>query len=405
MKMKHALTGSFKVKLSHCLSGMVMVLAQTTGAAQPPLLDAPSSETVLYQMTEADRLLTPSLQLETPFSALQEMASSDPAVLQNFVEARLDAVRISGDTRVLGQALQVLQNVPSSQLTTDLRRLRATVYQSLHAFEPALQDLHAVLEQTPQDAEALLLLSTIHLAQGHYAQARRSCQRLWRGMPMLISASCGAIVQARIGQAEQAYRSLLSLYKRSEPGQMDARVAHFALVSLAEMAEQLGKAEAFDWWQAALERLPDDLYTRIGYASEAWHQGHLETVLQVTENSEDIDALQLLRWQALSRLARYQEASEVLASLGARLELAHARKDVLHARDQAAILLFALKQPEQALQRAQLNWAEQKEPADTRLLMQAAISAQRQDVYDTTREWLAQNQQHHADYPQWSELP
>lgn len=432
-------------------------LAGAAWADIPPMLPAPAADTVVLQLSAAEQWLqrTASVMGESAGSDLPnsvnaaasqviangtvavaggaftggaikagthkniaQAAAQDvivpetPAELQAWVEQSLRLVEETGDQRILGQALVVLNALPTTELTPNLRRLRANVYQSLHRFDEAVSDLKAVLVQQGDDAQAVFLLATVQLAQGHYAQAGEACRALLRSMPILISASCGATVSARTGGAQNAYEKLTQLYARqaapqnvdANPPEINTAVLHFAQVSLAEIAEQIGLPDAKNWWQLALQSRPQNLYARIGAANYAWQSGDIETVLRLTQDRDDVDALQLLRFQALTlqgRSAGTDNADAVLLRLRERVDTAQWRQDTLHARDQAGILLFALHEASKALTLAQINWQQQREPADTRLLLQAAIAAGRRDAYDATMQWLDRVKQTHAQYPVW----
>ncbi|MFC6683265.1 tetratricopeptide repeat protein [Marinobacter koreensis] len=102
-------------------------------------------------------------------------------------------------------------------MTDELRVLRATLYQSQHKFDKARTDLRTVIQQGygPQRLQALLTLANVQTVQGRYDQARTACQQLQQAMPGLISQSCLALVDARTGQAREAYQTLLAGYRQA----------------------------------------------------------------------------------------------------------------------------------------------------------------------------------------------
>ena len=140
--------------------------------------------------------------------------------------------------------------LPTTELTPNLRRLRANVYQSLHRFDEAVSDLKAVLVQQGDDAQAVFLLATVQLAQGHYASGR-SLQSI-----IAVNADIDQcqLRRYRFGahwRAQNAYEKLTQLYAWAAPQNVDANppeintaVLHFAQVSLAEIAEQIGLPDA-----------------------------------------------------------------------------------------------------------------------------------------------------------------
>jgi len=64
-----------------------------------------------------------------------------------------------------------------------------------------------------------------------------------------------------------------------------------------------------------------------------------------------------------------------IAALKARFDAARLRGDSVHRREEARLALRLLKQPPRALQLARANWRVQKEPADARILLEAARAA------------------------------
>src|SRR5262249_56533611 len=57
-------------------------------------------------------------------------------------------------------------------------------------------------------------------------------------------------------------------------------------------------------------------------------------------------------------------------------------------REEARFTLHLLNAPKAALQLAQENWQVQKEPADVRILLEAALAAGDAAAIDTVKEWL-----------------
>jgi hypothetical protein len=61
-----------------------------------------------------------------------------------------------------------------------------------------------------------------------------------------------------------------------------------------------------------------------------------------------------------------------IAALQARFEAGQLRGDFVHQREEARFRLSLLHQPDEALRLAQANWQVQHEPADARILVEAA---------------------------------
>ncbi|HVL02380.1 MAG TPA: tetratricopeptide repeat protein [Dongiaceae bacterium] len=366
------------------------------------MLPDPAPSHVVYRLSAADKLLAALAPADAgEHSKVQKRAPNDEqdAVLTS-IRSLLQLARETGDQRLLGQALSRLDaDFPNPTANADISLLRADLYQALHRFQPAIAELQRVLQRQPENPQALLMLASLQLVRGDYESAQIACKQLLGLVPPLLSGSCGSIVLARQGGPQKAYELLERLYEQTSPSISDSNVLHYAQVSLAEIADQLGNTSARDWWYLALQSQPRDLYTRIGAARNALYRGDPNEVIRLSEGFDDVDALQLLRAQALQNVDP-AAAGAVREKLALRVQLARERGDTLHARDQAAILLDLLQQPADALALAQQNWSLQREPEDTLLLLRAAIAAGRADVEVETRRWLAQRHQSHARYPQ-----
>jgi hypothetical protein len=71
-----------------------------------------------------------------------------------------------------------------------------------------------------------------------------------------------------------------------------------------------------------------------------------------------------------------------------RFEASRLRGDRVHLREEARFTLHLLDAPKSALKLAQENWQVQKEPADIRILLEAALAAHDAAEADAARDWL-----------------
>ena len=72
------------------------------------------------------------------------------------------------------------------------------------------------------------------------------------------------------------------------------------------------------------------------------------------------------------------------------------RGDSVHQREQARFELRLMNNPQRALSLAKLNWKIQKEPADARIYLEAAIAMNNKNEVTSVINWLAANQQEDA---------
>jgi hypothetical protein len=74
--------------------------------------------------------------------------------------------------------------------------------------------------------------------------------------------------------------------------------------------------------------------------------------------------------------------------LGDRFAASRQRGDTVHLREEAIYTLRLLNKPREALKLAQANWQIQREPADTRILLESALSARESTAAKPALDWL-----------------
>ena len=79
---------------------------------------------------------------------------------------------------------------------------------------------------------------------------------------------------------------------------------------------------------------------------------------------------------------------EHLALLQDRFDAARRRGDSVHLREEARFTLHLLDRPGEALELARRNWATQREPADARILLEAALAASQPAAAQPVLDWL-----------------
>ena len=95
---------------------------------------------------------------------------------------------------------------------------------------------------------------------------------------------------------------------------------------------------------------------------------------------------------AAQRLPQMRAAFETYrADLAARFDAARRRGDSLHQREEARFTLAIVGDAPAALKLAQENWKVQKEPADLRILLEAAAAANDTATLKQASEWAASN--------------
>ncbi|KQQ40099.1 hypothetical protein ASF61_04690 [Duganella sp. Leaf126] len=270
-----------------------------------------------------------------------------------------------------------------------VRLLRATLLQSTHQFPAALADLQGVLAAEPQNAQAWLTLATVQTVQGDYAGATRSCAHLSSLANELITVTCVAQVGAVTGRALQSEQLLALTLERS--GKTAPELQVWVLTLLAEMAQRRDAAELAETrFQRALALDPRDSYLLGAYCDFLLEQKRPSRVEALLADQTRIDALLLRRALALQQQGKGAALAADVAELGARFDAAMLRGDTVHQREQARFELLR-RDTARALTLARKNWAIQKEPADMRIYLDAALQARDRDAAQPVLDWIAKN--------------
>jgi Tfp pilus assembly protein PilF len=300
----------------------------------------------------------------------------------------IEQARIEGDPRYLGYAEAALGPwYALAQPPTQVLVLRATLRQSAHRFAPALADLDAVLRRDSDNAQAWLTRATVQLVTGDFSGARASCMRLHSRAPALVVQACLSNVDSVNGRAESAYTMLESTLAR-HPGNAPG-VRQWTLTLLAEMAARAGNAIAAQaHYQQAFAQGEADSYLLGAYADFLIDQRRYTQVIDLLKNRTRVDAL-LLRYAIALRAVAAPGAAAQTAALRARFDAAMLRGDTVHLREQARFELVLMNDPHAAVRLAKLNWPVQKEPADLRILAEAAAASGDREAARTALAWAA----------------
>ncbi|NGZ83312.1 tetratricopeptide repeat protein [Duganella aceris] len=323
---------------------------------------------------------------------LRSQLDADPndlALAATLAQRYIALGRSETDPRYLGYAQAALtpwwnKASPPPQV----RLLRATLLQSTHQFNPALDDLKAVLAADPTNAQAWLTQATVQTVQGDYSSATASCARLSRLSTQLTTITCVANIGTVTGRALKSEQLLDLTLERSANAPADMQL--WSLTLLAEMAQRRDDhvlAEAR--YKRALALAPRDSYLLGAYADFLLERQRPREVLAMLNDQTRIDALLLRRALALQQTNDQRALAADIKELAARFDAAMQRGDTVHQREQARFELKLRRDPATALTLAQKNWAVQKEPADIRIYLEAALQAR--DGAKPVLDWVAAN--------------
>jgi tetratricopeptide (TPR) repeat protein len=295
--------------------------------------------------------------------------------------------RVTGDPRYAGYAQAALtpwwglERAPQEVLV-----LRAALRQRMHQFDLALADLATVVNVNPRNVEARLMRATVKQVQGAYNEAREECRALQDLTEKLVWTACLANVNGASGRLLESYEQLRAVFSRypiAEP-----KLGSWVLTSLAEMATRAGMmSEAEAHFRAALTIAPADYYLLGAYADYLLDNGRPQEVVALLRDKTAADPL-LLRYALALQAQDSNDLAVQVRQLNDRFAASRLRGDRVHLREEARFTLSLLNAPAAALKLAQENWQVQKEPADVRILLQAALAAHDTAAVDLMKDWL-----------------
>ena len=299
------------------------------------------------------------------------------------------ASRATGDPRFLGQAQAALSPWwASPEAPPVVVLLRATIRQSQHDFDGALGDLDRLLLANPRAAQARLTRATVLTVVGRFAEAQSDCGQLASVAPPLVVAGCLAPPTSLSGEAERAYTGLLQALER--PG-TDPGTIEWALTLAAEIAQRRGDGVAAErHFATALALDPSDAYLKGAYADFLLDSNRPRDVLALVGGDIKNDALLLRLLLAEQRLPDQRDAFVAhRAEMAARFDAARRRGDSMHRREEARFRLAVEGDSRGALTLARDNWNVQREPADLRILVDAARAANDAPTLRLATDWIA----------------
>ena len=307
----------------------------------------------------------------------------DLAASLRLARTYIEAARRDADPRFLGYAQATLAPWPEGpQTPVDVRVLRATVLQSLHQFDAALRELDLALIQRPGHAQALLTRATVLQVRGRFPEAKRDCAALLNSAGAVSAALCLGSLASVTGQLPLA--STLATRALAGMPMDDTSQRVWAYTLQADIAARQDRAsEAAGFLEKALTVDSNDRYARATLCDLLLDQGRPELVLKWTADQDRDDNLLLRRALALQSLTQRSpeperwrvSLAEATQQLRDRHQAAQQRGDRTHLREAARMELVLLHDAAASLKLARENWSMQREPADLRILLEAAHAA------------------------------
>jgi tetratricopeptide (TPR) repeat protein len=326
------------------------------------------------------------------FRQLRAALRGTPTVLPlalRVAQRAIEIARRDSDPRYLGYAQAALKPWHGTIATpASVRLFDAILLQSNHRFDEALSLLDQVLHENPDDAQAWLTRASILQVQARYAQAKASCTRLKPLGADVYAAACLAELESLSGNAQRALNEMNQLI--DPVAATGAATPGWLAIIRAEMSERMGNLRQAELdYQTAL-RAGTDAYAKAAYADFLLDRGRAAEVITLLQSDQRADPL-LLRLALAYQAANDPNAPSAVAALAARFAAARLRGDTVHLREETRFTLHLRHQPAEALRLAQQNWAVQKEPADARVLLEAARAAGDQDSLQSVRASLRES--------------
>ena len=314
---------------------------------------------------------------------------ADATAAATLARLYLERARTQSDPRYLGYTQAVLAPwSKAAQPPVEIQLLRATAAQSLHDFDAALKDLDIILRRQPQHAQARLTRATVYQARGELSAARADCVQLQYVSSPLVANTCSASVDALNGNAVRGYTRVAAL--RAQLSENERDLAPWLDGLLAEFAQRTGNNEAAEQhYRAALATTPDDAYLLAAFTDFLLDHARANEVVALLQDKTRADGL-LLRLALAKQQLRAAETSQLTATLAARFNEARARGTALHVREEAMLTLKLQGDAARALELAQENWQAQREPADARILLEAALAAHQPQGAAGVLQWMEQ---------------
>jgi cytochrome c-type biogenesis protein CcmH/NrfG len=320
----------------------------------------------------------------------QQLAASprDMGLAVQLARRYHEEVAAEGDPRYIGYAQAALApwwNEPEPPVP--VRVVRAILKQFSHGFDAALVDLKSAVRDEPDNAEAWSWLAAIAMVQARYDDARAACLKMGPLLTPLIGVACVAAVDSTTGQAAKAVTDLHAGMKQA-PEASPVELL-WVLTRLAETEDRLGHyAEAEAAYVRAEALGVTDGYLLAAHADFLLDRGRPAEVLTLLRGKERSDLL-LLRLAIAGKALKAPEAAGWSADLTARFDAARLRGDTVHQKEEARFALAVLGDAQRALPLASANFVVQLEPADARMLLEAALAAGQPAAAEPALKWLA----------------
>jgi tetratricopeptide (TPR) repeat protein len=330
-----------------------------------------------------------------------EVETSEQAVRKLLAQARHD-----GDPGPLRRALRRLESASDTESRPpEQLLLRAQIRQALHDFTGALADLEAALRRNPNHPGAWLSKASIHQVRGEFAEARRACLHLARCGDGFVATVAAASLTGVTSLGDGAPKQLTATLGSPANASLPAELRAWGWIALAELEALNGRpVQAEAAFREALRLEPSNPYPALGLADLLLAAGRPGEVLPLLKTSPSLNARVRVAEALQQTHPDGAETRRILRELDETFALAQLRGEDLHRREHARFLLRLRNQPTEALALALDNWKVQKEPADLRLLLEAAATARNGAAHEAALAWASTNMPAMPQHPTTARL-
>lgn len=299
---------------------------------------------------------------------------NDLALAVDIARQAIEEGRRNADPRFYGQAQATLApwwDKPDPP--PEVRVLRAVIRQAYHEFPAALADLDAILKSNADDPQARMSRAFVRMVTGDVAGATEDCNRLPLTVGAIVREVCNARSAALSGSTSEGIKRLVAALESDQrPQEAMRRFANAVLADLSLAQGQQGAADGY--FAAASEGNLPDMSLLAAHADSLLYRNDPRAALALLDGKTDVDILLLRKAIAAKRLKdpRHAEWAKILNE---RFAASAAGGVSVHLREEARFRLDVEGDAKTALELAAANWQVQREPADAKLLLEAALAA------------------------------
>jgi hypothetical protein len=162
----------------------------------------------------------------------------------------------------------------------------------------------------------------------------------------------------------------------------------WVLTRLAETEERRGEVAAAERaYRDALALGLPDVYLLAAYADFLLDNGRAAEVMPLLMPHARADVL-LLRLAIAAKATQDARRETLARELQARFDAARARGDTSHRKEESRFALAVQGQADRALALARANYEQQRELADARILLEAALAARQRSAAQPVLLWM-----------------